>query len=83
MFSMQSVSLNPFIATFQSLSAASLNLVWSQNAVTGNGLKGFFLRLLTVGIVSWRVWPVILPIGKLLLPFNTRPPSLSKVPKFW
>ena len=38
MFSMQSVSLNPLIVTFQLLSAASLNLRWSQNGVLGNGL---------------------------------------------
>ena len=39
MFSMQSVSKNPFIATFQFLFAASLNLGWSQKGVLGNGLK--------------------------------------------
>ena len=38
MFSMQYVSLNPLIATFQLLSAASLNLGWSQNGVLGNEL---------------------------------------------
>ena len=39
MFSMQSVSKIPFIATFQLSSAASLNLGWSQNGVLGNGLR--------------------------------------------
>ena len=39
MFSMQSVSKNHLIATFQMLSAASLDLGWSQNDVIGNGLK--------------------------------------------
>ena len=39
MFSMQSVSLNPVIATFQLSSAASLNLGPSQNSVLGNGLS--------------------------------------------
>ena len=34
---MQSVSLNPLIATFQLSSAASLNLGRSQNGVLGNG----------------------------------------------
>ena len=39
MFSMQSVSKNPFlIVTFQLWSAASLNVGWSQNLVLGNGL---------------------------------------------
>ena len=37
-FSMQSVSKNPLIATFQFSSAASLNLGWSQNGVLENGL---------------------------------------------
>ena len=41
MFSMQSVSQNPLIATFQLSSAASLNLGRSQNGVSGNGLKKF------------------------------------------
>ena len=36
MFPMQSVSF--LIGTFQLLSAASLNLGWSQNGVLGNGL---------------------------------------------
>ena len=36
-FSLQSVSINPIIATFQFLSSASLNLGWSQN-ILGNGL---------------------------------------------
>ena len=36
---MQPVSLNPLITTFQLLSAASLNLGWSQNGVLGNGLR--------------------------------------------
>ena len=36
---MQSVSLNPLMATFKLSSAASLNLGWSQNGVLGNGLK--------------------------------------------
>ena len=35
---MQSVSSNSFIATFQLLSAAYLNLGRSQNGVSGNGL---------------------------------------------
>ena len=39
MFSMQSVSFNPFIATFQLLSATSLNLGWSQNCLLGIGLN--------------------------------------------
>ena len=39
MFSMQSVSCNPLIATFQLLSAASLNLGRSQSGVLGNGLN--------------------------------------------
>ena len=39
MFSMQSVSKNPLIATFQLLSAASLNFGRSQNGVLGNGLR--------------------------------------------
>ena len=38
MFSMQSVSQNPLIATFQLSSAASLNLGQSQNGVLGNGI---------------------------------------------
>ena len=38
MFSIQSVILNSFIATFQLPSAASLNLGPSQNGVLGNGL---------------------------------------------
>ena len=38
MFSMQSVSENPLIATFQLSSAASLNLGQSQDGVLGNGL---------------------------------------------
>ena len=38
MFSMQSVSSNHLIATFQLSSAASLNSGWSQNGVLGNGL---------------------------------------------
>ena len=38
MFSMQSVSENPLIVTFQLSSAASLNLERSQNGVLGNGL---------------------------------------------
>ena len=37
MFSMLFVSQNPFIAIFQ-LSAAYLNLGWSQNGLLGNGL---------------------------------------------
>ena len=36
---MKSISYNPFIATFQLLSAASLNVGRSQNGVLGNGLK--------------------------------------------
>ena len=39
MFSMQSVSENTLIATFQLSSAASLNLGRSQNGVLGNGLN--------------------------------------------
>ena len=35
---------NPLIARFQLLSAASLNLGWSQNGVLGNGLKAYFSR---------------------------------------
>ena len=35
---MQSVSYYPFKATFQLLSADSLNLGWSQSGVLGNGL---------------------------------------------
>ena len=38
MFSMQSVSQKPLIATFQLSSAASLNLGQSQYGVLGNGL---------------------------------------------
>ena len=38
MFSMQPVSKNPLIATFQLSSAASLSLGWSQNSVLRNGL---------------------------------------------
>ena len=45
MFSMQSVSLNLSIGTFQLLSAASLNLGWSQNGVLGNGFKQEYLML--------------------------------------
>ena len=46
MLSMQSVSQNCLIGTFQLSSAASMNLGWSQNGVLGNGLnqskiKGF------------------------------------------
>ena len=40
---MQSVSRNSLIATFHLLSAASLNLGWSQNGVLGKGLKAFLL----------------------------------------
>ena len=36
---MQSVCLNPLIATFQMSSAASLNLGWSQNGGLGNGFE--------------------------------------------
>ena len=39
MFSMQSVSYNPLIATFQLSSAASWNLGQSQNGVIGNVLS--------------------------------------------
>ena len=39
MFSMQSVSENPLIVTFQLASAASLNLGRSQNGVLGNSLR--------------------------------------------
>ena len=38
MFSMESVSQSPLIATFQLPSAASLNLGLSENGVLGNGL---------------------------------------------
>ena len=38
MFSVQSVSLDPLMVTFQ-LTAASLKLGQSQNGVLGNGLK--------------------------------------------
>ena len=38
MFSLQSVSENPLIVTFQLSSGTSLNLGWSQNSVLGNGL---------------------------------------------
>ena len=38
-FSMQSASQNPLIATFQLLSAASLNLGKSQKGELGNGLS--------------------------------------------
>ena len=41
MFSMQSVSLNPVIATFQLSSGVSLNLGWSQYGVLGNGLTHY------------------------------------------
>ena len=41
MFSMQSVSYNPIVATFQLSSAGSLNLGPSQNGVLGNGLSTF------------------------------------------
>ena len=44
MFSMQSLSENPLIATFQLSSAPSLNLGRSQNGVLGNGLKPFFCQ---------------------------------------
>ena len=39
MFSMQSVSYNPFIVKFHLSSAASLNLGQSQNGLLGNGFK--------------------------------------------
>ena len=39
MFSMQSVSENPLIATFQWSSAVAFNLGRSQNGVLGNGLR--------------------------------------------
>ena len=39
MFTMQSLSYNPVLATFQLSSAASLNLGQSQNEVLGIGLK--------------------------------------------
>ena len=42
MVSMQSVFLNPEIATFQLSSAASFNLGRSQNGVLGKGLKNPF-----------------------------------------
>ena len=43
MFSKQSVSKNPLIATFQLSSAASLNLGQSQNGVLGNGLIHYYI----------------------------------------
>ena len=46
MFSMQSVTKNPLIATFKLLSAASLNLGCPQNGVIGNGLRSLHLLLL-------------------------------------
>ena len=45
MFSMQSVSENPFIAIFQLSFAASLNLGQSQNGVLGNGLDTLFYEV--------------------------------------
>ena len=39
MFSIQTVSWNPLIGTFQLSPAASLNLGRSQNGVLGNGFK--------------------------------------------
>ena len=45
MFSMQSVSYNPLIVTFQWTSAASLNLGYSQNGVLGNGLIQVVLQV--------------------------------------
>ena len=45
MFSMQSVSKNPLIATYQFSSAASLNLGWFQNGVLRNGLKHKTLKV--------------------------------------
>ena len=39
MFSMDSVSENYLIATFQLSAALSLNLGWSQNGVLGNRLR--------------------------------------------
>ena len=39
MFSMESISENPLIATFQLSSEASLNLGWSQNGILGKGLN--------------------------------------------
>ena len=41
MFSVQSVIVNPLIATFQLSSAACLNLGQSQNGVLGNGSRTF------------------------------------------
>ena len=52
MFSMQSVSSNPVIATFQLSSAASLNLGRSQNGVLGNGLMSI-LKLSADTFVTW------------------------------
>ena len=46
MFSLEPVSWNLLIATYQLLSAASLNLGWSQNSVLGKGLKLRFSELL-------------------------------------
>ena len=48
MFSMQYVSLNPFIATFQWSSAASLNLGRSQNGVLGNGITDKFHHIIHI-----------------------------------
>ena len=46
MFSMQYISLNPLIATFQlSSAAASLNLGQSQNGVLGNELNSTYFCL--------------------------------------
>ena len=49
MFSMQSVSKNPLLATFQLSSAASLKLGRSQNSVLGNGLSIDFLSMMHQG----------------------------------
>ena len=46
MFSMESVSLNPSIATFQLSSAASLNLRRSRNGVFGNWLNAIEKKFL-------------------------------------
>ena len=46
MFSMQSVSKNPLIATFQLSSAASLNMGQSQNVVSWNGLNRIYVSCL-------------------------------------
>ena len=55
MFSRQSVSENPLIATFELSPAASLNLGRSQNGVLGNGLS-VKVSLRIVGNKVKRIW---------------------------